>query len=97
MDEAEEELARKSHASASRGGTGTSTGAAARAGASGGGGGGGAGPPELSAVLDSLHKLAELESRISHLEKDNQVPLLPLLLGRLTPPLLAHRISPHCD
>ena len=28
----------------------------------------------MSAVLDSLHKLAELESRISHLEKDNQVP-----------------------
>ena len=44
----------------------------------------------MSAVLDSLHKLAELESRISHLEKDNQVPLLLRLrlLGRLTPPVL---------
>ena len=32
--------------------------------------------PELSAVLDSLNKLAELENRITHLEKDNQYDYL---------------------
>ena len=78
LDEAEEELMRKSQAGAagSRMSTGASR-ATAGTGASGTGNGTGNGnAPELGAVLDSLNKLAELENRISSLEQDNQYDYL---------------------
>ena len=74
LDEAEEDLMRKSQGGAA--GSRMSTGVSRATAGAGGDGSGNGKAPELGAVLDSLNKLAELENRISSLEQDNQYDYL---------------------